>query len=42
MGIFKGNQFRTRNIFASRAEAIKYRDKKLREEEEYAWYPYTR
>lgn len=33
---------RTRNIFASRAEAIKYRDKKLREEEEYAWHPYTR
>lgn len=33
---------RIRNIFSSRAEAIKYRDKKLREEEEYAWYSYTR
>lgn len=31
---------RIRNVFTSRAEAIKYRDKKLREEEEYAWYPY--
>lgn len=33
---------RIRNIFASRAEAIEYRDKRLREEEEYAWHSYTR
>ena len=33
---------RIRNIFTSRTEAIKYRDKKLREEEEYAWHSYQR
>lgn len=31
---------RIRNIFTNRADAINYRDKKLREEEEYAWYSY--
>ena len=33
---------RVRNIFTTRAEAISYRDKKVREEEEYAWHSYQR
>lgn len=33
---------RVRNIFTNRAEAISYRDKKLKEEEEYAWSSYQR